>query len=126
MTGGKGHKSIRYIHKFISRRSDKISSGQQDENVPKSSFRPKNKQSRAGRYSNKQGKDTFNKQSDQFDRGKRKFQRRLKSSEQEPIEQTLRVNRKRTSRRTTKGYELAAFALADRAQEAARVVEEEF
>ena len=64
LTGGKGHKSIRYIHKFISRRSDKISSGQQDGNVPKSSFRPNNKQSRAGRYSNKQGKDTFNKQSE--------------------------------------------------------------
>ena len=50
----------------------------------------------------------------------------MKSSEQELIEQTLRVNRKRTSRRTTKGYEQAAFTLTDRAQEAARVVEEEF
>ena len=50
----------------------------------------------------------------------------MKSSDQDLIDQTLRVHKKRSSRRTTKGYEQAAFALVDRAQEAARVVEEQF
>ena len=116
----------RKFNSFIGRGSENIPSGHQDENAPELSSRTKKKQSRAGQYNNKQGKETFGNQSEQFDRGKRKFQRRLKSSDQDLIDQTLRVHRKKLSRQTIKGYEQWAFALADRAQEAAQTVEEEF
>ena len=50
----------------------------------------------------------------------------MKSSDQDLIDHTLRVHKKRSPSRTTKGYEQTGFAMVERAQEAARVVEEEF
>ena len=85
--------------------------------------RSKTKQARAGRHYSQRERQNFEQQFRQFDRGSKKFRKRLKSTINDLIDATLRENKQTVTRkRTAHGYRRAALALVEREREAERAV----